>query len=422
MSKNVFLWALYDFANTPLIAAIGGLYLGQWIVIDNHLPDIYYGGMFSLASLLLLLTSPFLGAWSDKVGKRMPFINGTTYLLIFIGSLLGFIITSSLPKTLRVVFVLILFFILQYVYQASLIFYDALLTKLSTSKTMGKISGIGEAFAELGWMLGPALLLPFATKTITIFGEPGRGQVFLPAVFALAIFGLPMLFWFKEPKAEVRRENIDLKSISKATFQGLKSLLKKNKNVATFLIAFMLFSDAILTADLYFAIFLDQIYKIPDTQKLLFLVLMEVAAIPSGYLLGKVSDKIGTKKLLVFSCLELIVALSTLSLSSSVPLLYTLSVFIGIGWGGFYATARVLLAKISPPSQLGEYFGFYATFQKLASIIGPLVWGGVTLALNNYGIIRYRIAALALVLLMIIGTIVLTKVKEEVYVLPSGSS
>ena len=87
--------------------------------------------------------------------------------------------------------------------------------------------------------------------------------------------------------------------------------------------------------------------------------------------------------------------------------------FVGLGWGGYYATARALLVNISPAKQLGEYFGFYSTFQKFASIIGPLTWGGITLMLTNYGIIRYRIAIIALVALMIAGTALLTRVNEE---------
>jgi len=89
---------------------------------------------------------------------------------------------------------------------------------------------------------------------------------------------------------------------------------------------------------------------------------------------------------------------------------------VGFGWGGYYATARALLVNISPEKQLGEYFGFYSTYQKFASIIGPLTWGGVTLLLTNWGIVRYRIAIMSLVVLMIVGTWLLTKVRETLVI------
>lgn len=406
--KNVFLWALYDFANTPIIAAFTGLYLVQWIVLDNHVDDIWYGLTFALSTILLLITASFWGAWSDRLGKRMPFVSWTTFALIIFGFLIAFVAVSSFPRIPKVVIVLFLFFFAQYAYQLSLVFYDALLYKISTPKTIGKISGIGEAFSEAGWIFGPAVLLPFAAGKITLFGEPGRSQVFLPAVLLLIILGLPMIFWFKEPKSE--RTKVKKYSV----FKGVKELFRKNKNVALFLTAFMFVSDALLTATLYFAIYLDQIYKIDDNHKFAILALMEIIAIISAYLIGKASDRFGIKKLLILSCFSLTIGLFLASLSPYLSWFYLFTVIIGVGFGGFYATARVFLIRISPPNQLGEYFGFYATFQRFASIVGPLVWGAVTLFLKDLGVMRYRLAILSLVFLMAIGLFLLTKVKENV--------
>ncbi|MBI4215410.1 MAG: MFS transporter [Parcubacteria group bacterium] len=413
MNKNVFLWGLYDFANTPLTAAIGGLYLAQWIVLDNRLDDIWYGGVFTLATIFLLFTSPFLGAWSDQLGKRKPFLTWMTFILLIAGGLLGIFATSSLPSITRVIIVLFLFFIVQYVYQVSLIFYNSLLKQLSTSKTIGKISGIGQFFGELGWLLGPAILLPFATGKITLWGEPGRAQVFIPSVLILVILGLPMIFWFRERKVKLKEKNIDFKVVYSRTIQGLVVLFKENKNAALFLVAFMFVSDALLTAQLYFAIYMDQIFKVGDTQKFLALASLEVVAILSSLIVGKLSDNYGTKRLLILSCWILFFGFFVLSVNSSLPVIYILASLLGLGFAGFYVTSRALLLKISPVAQHGEYFGFYSTFQKFASIIGPLTWGATTLLLKDYGVVRYRVAVLALAFLMLVGTLLMNRVHEE---------
>lgn len=413
MNKNTFLWGLYDFANTPLTAAIGGLYLAQWIVLDNQLDDIWYGGVFTLTTIFLLLTSPFWGTWSDQVGKRKPFITWMTFVLLIAGGLLGLVATSSLPSVTRVTIVLVLFFIVQYVYQVSLISYNALLKQLSTSKTLGKISGIGQFFGELGWLLGPAILLPFATGKITLWGEPGRAQVFIPAVLMLAVLGLPMIFWFKEKEIKSAEKTIDFKVIYHKTIRGLAALVKENKNATLFLVAFMFVSDALLTAQLYFAIYMDQIFKVGDTQKFLALASLEIVAILSAYIIGKLSDSRGTKRLLISSCWILFFGFLVLSINTSLPVIYVLASVLGAGFAGFYVTSRALLLKISPVEQHGEYFGFYSTFQKFASIIGPLTWSATTLLLKDYGVFRYRAAVLALALLMLIGTLLMTRVREE---------
>lgn len=412
MNRNIFLWALYDFGNTFLTAAITGLYLAQWVIIDNKFDDIWYGATFTLATILLLLTSPFWGTWSDKLGRRMPFLSGTTIVFIIFGILLSLMTNSSLPVFPKVMTVLLIFFILQYAYQLSLVFLDALLHQISTAKTIGKISGIGDAFSELSWIVGPAVLLPFATGAFFLFGSPGRSQVFLPAAILTALFTLPMLFWFKEPKLK-GAEKADFKSVYVNTINGLKYLVKKDRNVLLYLVSFMFISDALLTSLLYFGVFLDQLYKIPDTQKVIVLALMEIVAIPAALISGRVSDKIGVKKIMLIASINLSLGFLFISIASNINQLYAIAAFLGIGFSGFYVTGRALLIKISPIERLGEYFGFYGTFQRFASIIGPLTWGVIILFLKDYGDIKYRVAGISMVCLMLIGTLLLTRVKEE---------
>lgn len=413
MNKNVFLWGLYDFANTPLTAALGGLYLGQWIVLDNNLSDIWYGGVFALVSALLLVTSPFWGAWSDCVGRRKPFLAWITIVLLIFGALLGVTATSSLPFLTRIVVVLALSFVVQYAYQVSLIPYNALLWQLSTPKTVGKVSGIGQLFGELGWLLGPAILLPFATGAITLWGEPGRAQVFIPSVIILALLGLPMIFWFREQEKIPEVKQIDFREVYKRTIRGLKALIKEDKNATLFLLAFMLVSDALLTATLYFAVYIDKVFHVGDTQKLLALVSLEVVAIASAYVIGKLSDAYGIKRLLVISCWTLFFGLLAFSANSSLSILYVLASILGAGFAGFYSTSRALLLSIASTARQGEYFGFYSTFQKFASILGPLAWGATVLLLREYETLNYRAAVLVLALLVLAGTLLMTRVQEK---------
>lgn len=56
--RNLILRFLYDFGNSFFFLAIGAMFLAQWLIIDNKLPDIRYGASFSLATLLALITSP----------------------------------------------------------------------------------------------------------------------------------------------------------------------------------------------------------------------------------------------------------------------------------------------------------------------------------------------------------------------------
>jgi hypothetical protein len=51
--KNVFLWTLYDFANS-LVSIVFFLYFAQWIVIDKGIEDIYFNLAFTVSAIFLL--------------------------------------------------------------------------------------------------------------------------------------------------------------------------------------------------------------------------------------------------------------------------------------------------------------------------------------------------------------------------------
>jgi UMF1 family MFS transporter len=409
--KNLLSWLLYDAANTFIDTPLGAMFLAQWIVIDKGVDDIWYGATFSIASVLVLLTSPILGAWSDKIGQRLPFLKNLTFgLYIFLG-LLAFLIPINFP--LRIFTVLFLAVIIQYIYQLSLIFYNSLLVQISSSKNRGKISGLGEMIGNSGFFLAMLVLLPFSNKNFSFYGEPGRAQVFIPAFILFFILTLPMLLWFKEKNInKIDKQKDNLSKVNKLTLSGIKELLGKNKNVSYFLISFSLISDGLLTISIYYAIIFSTLYKISDNQKSIILLLMIVFNIIGAYVLGKISDKIGAKKIFFLSSISVMLILVAAFLSSEIFVLYLLAFVGGLGRGGIYSSARALLVKISPPEHLGEYFGFYSTFQRFASITGPLLWGGITLTLKYSGDIKYRIAGLALISIMFAGTMLLLKVKE----------
>ena len=118
------------------------MFLAQWLILDNKIPDIRYGASFSLATLFVLICSPILGARSDRIGLRMPFLKWSTIGLIIVNGLVAFVALSSLPN--KVWIVLGLSVVVQFLYQISLVFYNSLLKNVSKETNRGIIAGIGE--------------------------------------------------------------------------------------------------------------------------------------------------------------------------------------------------------------------------------------------------------------------------------------
>ena len=412
MGRNLLYWLLYDAGNSFVVSAIGGLYLAQWLVLDKGIPEVWYGTAFSVATVFVLLTSPLLGAWSDKLGKRKIFVNIFTLIIAAAGLLMIFSTNSKVFSNFLPAFVLFLFFLIQYAYQLSLVFFNSLLEKLSLENTRGEISGLSMLFNQAAFVIANAALLPFALGKITLIGITGRSQVFLPAFFIFAVLSFPFVLKFKE-KEKSREQTENDSNIVKKTINGIKLLYQKEKNVGKFLLGFSFVSDALLTISLYFALIMNELYKVPDTKKFLAVSTMFIFAAIGGYWVGKVADKRGIKRTLLFMIVCIVISFFVAFISSNFSVLLAVLIFAGIGWGGFYSLSRAMLVKISPKEQLGEYFGFYSTFERFASIIGPTLWGVTITLLAHNSALKYRVAGFSQIVLMFIGFMILLRVKDR---------
>ena len=408
LRKNLFSRIIYDFGNSFFTVAISTMFLAQWLILDNKLPDIWYGWSFALATLLVLISSPVLWAWSDKIERRMPFLKRSTIALIIINGLLARVTLTNLSNKIFVI--LWLSVVLQYFYQISLIFYNALLKNVSTEDTRGKIAWIGEWLGSLWRIVAILILLPFSNWTIGRFGNIGRLWVFFPSFVISTIFMFPMLIRFKEKKQPIIHAT---ENIYRKTRAGIKQLWTTQKNVWLYLLAFSLISDIVLTMTLYLSIVMGVIYKVGDTMKSLILIIFLTISIIVGYIFGKLADRFGYKKLLVYTC-WLLIAVTAIFFYSSAP--WVLYVVWIVWWGAsgwYFVVTKAFMTKLAPKWELGEYFWLYSTFQKAASITAPLIRWGITLWFIKYPIFKYQMAGTAMMILLIIWTFLMRRVREN---------
>ncbi|MEK6800478.1 MAG: MFS transporter, partial [Nanoarchaeota archaeon] len=237
--KNIFLWVLYDFANS-LVSIVFFLYFAQWIVIDRGISDLYFNLTFTISALLLLFTVPITGTLLDKYLRRITGLRYTTVLTaIFYGICALFAITNN------EIYALIFFTLGLYSYLLSFTFYTPLINDISKPEKRGIVSGLGITANYLGQFAGLLIALPFSNGTLNLFGSIARAETLLPSVIAFFIISLPMLIFFKEPKKESGK--FILKYHIKEMITETK-LLFSLSSVGLFLLAYFLFNDAILTA------------------------------------------------------------------------------------------------------------------------------------------------------------------------------
>lgn len=408
--KNVFYWSLYDFAKAFTVITFS-LYFSQWLVVENHVPDIWYNLIYVGASVLLLLTAPVLAIIADKKNQALPYLRLMAIMLflttlaaslfaVFNNHLSGFILLAAIS-----------FLFSNYFYQFSLVFYNGFLQQLAPARKQGLISGIGYSANWLGNIAGVLIALPFAAGAIYWFGQAGRAQTFLPATLLFGIFALPMVLFFKETRAPIAAQ-----TNPKAEYKNLiKNFVQlcKIPGVGRFLLGYFLFNDAMLTIENNFAIYLQQVYNISDKVKSLLLLALLIASILGALISGWIADKIGLKKTLLIILIGTLILLPFIAIVKNLTLLFILTAILGLVYGAVWAVARAVLVFLVPPARVNHAFSYYSLMERFATLIGPMAWGLTVLLLKNHLIFSYRFAVIIMAIFILGGVVVITKIPSD---------
>lgn len=81
--------------------------------------------------------------------------------------------------------------------------------------------------------------------------------------------------------------------------------------------------------------------------------------------------------------------------------------FVGVVMGGSQALARSLFAYITPETRSGEFFGFFGFVSRASAVVGPMLYVVFTAVYDT------RMAVLAILVIIIAGTVVLSFVNPE---------
>ncbi len=402
--RNIFLWVLYDFANS-LVSIVFFLYFAQWIVIDRGIADIYFNLTFTISALFLLFTIPLTGTLLDKSLRRITGLRYTTiFTVIFYGLCALFAVSN------KEIYALVFFTLGLYSYLLSFTFYTPLINDISTPEKRGRISGLGIGANYLGQIVGLLIALPFSTGSLSLFGAEFRAETLLPSVMVFFILSLPMLIFFREPKKVAVKFNF--RNSIRETIAETKLLLSYS-SVAFFVLAFFFFNDAILTASNNFPIFLEQVWGVSDTVKTYMLLGILVTCSIGGVLSGYVADRFGHKRTLMFILCGWLIILPFIGFITNFTLFVVATTIMGLWFGSNWTVSRSVMSYVAPKGKHNLAFAYYGLAERASSLLGPIVWGLTVSSLVSLGSFRYRIAVLVVTIFIIFGIIALSRVRDD---------
>jgi predicted MFS family arabinose efflux permease len=318
------------------------LYLRQ-LGASNFQVGLSYA-LWTISWAAMQLAGGFL---ADKVGRK-PMIVLPTFVAVLLYYLVGI---SRSWQTLVVFLVL--------VNSCSAIQWPAFLSMLAESvpnHRQGAAFSLMELFVVLGITVGPAVgaaLLP---------------QIGLPALMmitALVAFPCAVIraIFLRETKARVPTEG------------GRRAPWLLQRRHGTFLVAAIFFALA-LTLTVYgpfIALYAKDIISLGESQINLMFALGGLAAVSLSLLGGKIIDRAGSQRVLMFCLLAFPLVLITWTLTRS--FLWSSSIYV-MSYLFFHAaniSYQIQLTSIGPPTHRGSMVGIFGSISGMISAAGPLL-------------------------------------------------
>ena len=407
--KKVLNFALYDFANsaftTIIITFIFATYFAKQIAPNPILGQSYWGWTIGITGLLVALIGPLIGSFADKKNCTEFFIKLFTIICIILTSFLWF----SKPSEKYLLYTLIIVALANFFYELSLIFYNSILKRISNSNNLGKSSGFSFALGYIGGILILIICIKvFIDNEVLPFGlskensENIRATSIVVALWYL-IFSIPFLFSLKKKiKNKIERSSNNIKKIKNLFWD------KGLNNLGKFLLARMLYADGLNAIIVMGGIFAVGVFNLEIKDLLVLSVLMNITAFIGAIIGGYANDKFSSKSVIIFSLLGLIFS-SAIILFIKTKIFFLIFASInGLFIGPIQSASRVFITKSIDKNNQASGFGLFALSGKLTSFIGPLLVSTLTYISNSQ-----RIGFSAAIILLLIGLLILLKVKKN---------
>jgi len=402
-------WAMYDWANSAFATTVMAgffpvFFKDYWNAGLDPVDSTFRLGIAnSLASLLIVLLAPLLGAVADRLAWRKAM------LLAF--ALLGSLMTAGLYLVGQGDWQLAMFLYIFAVigFSGSNIFYDSLLPFVSREKDMDRVSALG---FSLGYLGGGVLLSLNVGMTLhpEWFGLSSSVSAvqcsFLVVAAWWLVFSIPLFLFVEEPDGI--RSNFSVQVLLAGFRRVWKTLheVRQLRNVWLFLVAYWLYIDGVDTI-VRMAVDYGMSLGFDRNSLILALLLTQFTGFPSALLFGRLGGHFGARAGILFGLSIYVLVTVWASRMSTTAEFYYLAVIIGFAQGGVQALSRSLYARMIPAGRSAEFFGFYNMLGKFAAIIGPFMVGWIGALSGNP-----RTGILSLLLLFVAGAVLLLKVRE----------
>ena len=397
--KAIAAWCFYDFANSVypavITATIFGVYFAGTIVGNEAgLGDLWWGRVISVSMMVVAVTSPLLGSVADNAGVRKKFLFAYTYLTIACVALFttiepGMILWGFLLATLANIG-----------FEGALVYYNAYLPDIAPPDRRGFISGLGFGVGYAGSGAGLLMVLPLVARE-------QLPLIWLAVAGFFALFSLPAFLAL--PTDSPGRRTMAQAAIEGVTgFRRILSDVLRQPNLRRFLLAFFVYIDGVNTTIYFAGIYAATTLGFSRTELIYLFLTVQMSALVGALALARPTDIWGPKRVITLTLVLWTVIVTAAYFVDQKSTFFVIAFLAGTGLGAVQSASRALMASLVPEGKEGEMFGFYALCGKSSSVVGPLVFGGISRALGG----NQRVAILSVAAFFLVGLVLLQRVRK----------
>jgi len=402
--REVFGWAMYDFANsgytTVVITAVFAAYFVGGVAKGAPWAAFAWTAALSVSYAIVMLSMPAIGAWADRrAAKKRVLAVATAGCVLGTAALAltpGFSGTTGVAVAMGLVIVSNTF----YSYGESLT--GAFLPELATAEGMGKVSGWGWAFGYVGGMLALGTCLAYVLAS-QAKGLPASHFVPVTMLITAAIYGTAACATFALLPERARPRATDTASSAwrqlRATFREARAY----RDFMWLLVCTVCYQGGVAVAITLAAIYAEQVIGFVASETMVLIFVLNIAAAVGAFSFGYVQDRIGHKIALAGTLVAWIAVCVIAALATTKGAFWWAAAIAGLAMGSSQSAGRAMTGYLAPPRQLAEFFGLWTFATRLASIIGPLMYGAITWAAGG----NQRIAILSTAVLFVAGLVLL---------------
>ena len=441
-------WALYDFANTIFSMNIATLYFAVWIVSDLGSSNTVYALGNAVASLLVLISIPMLGAISDARRTRKPWVVNFTLVACVGCACIGIFGQTTIPLVGEHVisgstaldwqagigslkWVLLAFVVANFAYQAAQPFYNAMLSELVPPDEQGRMSGLGVAAGYVGSIVGVLLVVPFFTGALPVYGalgddvmavlrlipfteHAGRVSTFVPTAIIFLIFSLPLMIFCRDHDPVRTRMRVDVRRTFAQVWGTLREA-RKYPGTLRFILTTFVYQDAVGTIVGFMTLYAVKAVGFDRGSETTLFVVLTIPAIFGSYFFGWLADRIGPKRALSTTLIVWVGVLLAMIAVPSKTGFWLVGIAIGLNFGGVNATERPVLLSLVPDVHAGRYFSLLLLSARAAAVVGPLIWAITVDSLESRlgTAVAYRTAVSVVAIMFLAAWILLRGVPDR---------